>query len=243
MDEAGHTGRTFAQKYDGTSGTILRWYAYGLGANDVLNQTNVAAGTRSALVPGHPGLRHRNFGLRDGDADEGQLSALWRERQRAKLVRLHRAAHRSRDQRALLFSARHYSPMLGRFLQTDPMGTKGGVNLYAYVRNDPLNRVDPSGLSPDGPQASAAGGTGGGGDAQASPVTMAAGGAGGGLGGGGGAQAPPGGDFEEEEPTIGEILSGFGPDTLIHLTPSAAGSFAAGVNAGTFFAHSVTSHK
>lgn len=38
-------------EYDGTSGAIQRWVAYGLGANEVLNQSNVAAGTRAALIP------------------------------------------------------------------------------------------------------------------------------------------------------------------------------------------------
>ena len=38
-------------EYDGASGAIQRWYAYGLGSNDVLNQTNVVAGTRVGFIP------------------------------------------------------------------------------------------------------------------------------------------------------------------------------------------------
>ena len=42
--------------------------------------------------------------------------------------------------------ARYYDPEAGRFISEDPIGFGGGqVNLYAYVRNNPLGIVDPFG--------------------------------------------------------------------------------------------------
>ncbi|MEZ5499824.1 MAG: RHS repeat-associated core domain-containing protein [Steroidobacteraceae bacterium] len=44
------------------------------------------------------------------------------------------------------YRARYYAPQIGRFLQTDPIGTKDDLNLYAYVYNDSPNATDPMGL-------------------------------------------------------------------------------------------------
>ena len=47
------------------------------------------------------------------------------------------------------YRARVYSPQLGRFLQPDPIGYTDGMNMYAYVGNNPLRFIDPFGLCKD----------------------------------------------------------------------------------------------
>jgi RHS repeat-associated protein len=44
------------------------------------------------------------------------------------------------------YKARGYYAALGRFVQTDPVGYAQGLNLYAYVGNDPVNGTDPTGM-------------------------------------------------------------------------------------------------
>lgn len=42
---------------------------------------------------------------------------------------------------------RTYAQRWGRYTQPDPIGLRGGINLFSYAEQNPLNRVDPRGLS------------------------------------------------------------------------------------------------
>lgn len=133
-------------EYDGASGAILRWYSYGLGSNDVLNQMNVAAATRAALVPDILGSV-----IGSQDSVSGTLSKIgylpYGKSANAPGAFGFTAQRIDAETGGLYYyRARHYSPAWGRFLQTDPIGYGGGGNLYAYVNNDPLNNTDPLGL-------------------------------------------------------------------------------------------------
>jgi RHS repeat-associated protein len=44
------------------------------------------------------------------------------------------------------YRARYYDPQIGRFISEDPIGFLGGINIYAYVADDPLDFIDSFGL-------------------------------------------------------------------------------------------------
>src|SRR5947199_3230180 len=46
------------------------------------------------------------------------------------------------------YGYRFYDPGLQRWLNRDPVGERGGLNLYRFCKHRPVMEVDPLGLSP-----------------------------------------------------------------------------------------------
>jgi RHS repeat-associated protein len=49
------------------------------------------------------------------------------------------------DAKLYFYRSRYYDPQARRFLSEDPIGLNGGINLYAYAGNNPINMTDPQG--------------------------------------------------------------------------------------------------
>jgi len=109
------------------------------------------------------------------------------------------------DLKLWYYKARIYSPALGRFMQTDPIGYGSGPNLYAYVRGDPVNLSDPLGLQCNPAQTGSC-----------DPIDIIGGGGGGLVGGGGGGGG--GGSVGYEPPEGVPEAAIYGPPIIVTAT-------------------------
>ncbi len=120
-------------------------YVNGPGIDDKLRQTNTQtgplyflqdqSGSTSSLTDGSGSVVERNQYESFGASPGSSLTRFtYTGREKDSLTGL------------IFFRARWYDPQQGRFISEDPAGLAGGLNQYAYVGNDPINKQDPLGL-------------------------------------------------------------------------------------------------
>ncbi|CAM2191519.1 conserved protein of unknown function [Paraburkholderia kururiensis] len=141
-----YDGQNLAAEYD-SAGAVTRRYVFGPGIDEPLVQYE-GAGTASKrwLYANHQGsvVAQANG---SGATTGSQVYGAFGETSGTLASRFGYTGQQYLSPLGLYYyKARMYSPALGRFLQTDPIGYKDDLNWYAYVGNNPINRTDPSGM-------------------------------------------------------------------------------------------------
>ena len=141
-----YDGTDLVAEYDG-SGTLLRRYVHGPGIDEPLVAYN-GAGTAAKewLYADHLGSVVASANAA-GTSTATYTYGPFGEPNQTAGVRFRYTGQTFMPNLGLYYyKARFYSPVIGRFMQTDPIGDADGLNIYAYVGNNPINRFDPLGL-------------------------------------------------------------------------------------------------
>jgi len=146
------------------NGNIIRSYTWGPGIDNLLSLTVWSGGSGSTPTTTYYPLKdHQNSVLALAD-ESGNITESYEYDAWGKVLSIKDGSGNVLSQSAIgnrymwqgreydaatglyYFRARWYSPETGRWLSKDPIGISGGLNMYAFCGNNPVNFIDPFGL-------------------------------------------------------------------------------------------------
>ncbi len=142
-----YAGLRRIEEYDG-AGMLLRRYVYGAYLDECLFVVNATSGNITYLHADETGSTIVTTDA-SGMPTGRNVYTPWGELVSGSLADIgigFTGQFYDQDVDLYFYKGRHYSAKLGRFLQTDPIGYAGGLNLYEYCSSDPVNFKDPLGL-------------------------------------------------------------------------------------------------
>ena len=144
-----YDGLDLIMEYDG-AGNVLRRYVHGGGMDEPLLWYEGAGTSDKRYL--HADNQGNIIGTTNASAAVLNTSSYdpYGNRQNSNAAYASRFGYTGQielpDVELKYYKARFYTPVLGRFLQSDPIRYQAGMNLYGYVLGDPVNFNDPLGL-------------------------------------------------------------------------------------------------
>ncbi len=141
-----YDGANAVEEVDGT-GAILARYAHGVGIDEPLDSVT-GSGTRyygADALGSVTSLADISGSLTDSYVNDSFGKTVTSSGTTRNPFRF-TARDLDAETGLMYYRARYYDGSVGRFLTEDPIGFRGGPNLYEYVHNRPTGDIDPWGL-------------------------------------------------------------------------------------------------